>query len=581
MCGISGFSFKDENKLAEMVGALSHRGPDATGTYVDNHCSLGHNRLSIIDLSASANQPMTLGDLVIIFNGEIYNYRELRSEIQEHKFETNSDTEVILAGYKVWGEKVLERLNGMFALAIYNKRSGELLLARDSFGVKPLYYHFSEGKLIFASELKALLVHDIPRKLNLNAFNRYLRILYSPEPETLVAGVMKLPPGNLLRFKGGEIKLDKFVGEAVVPSKLSYKEAVAETRERVMQAVERQMVADVPVGVYLSGGIDSSAILYSALQVNPKIESFSVGFELEVGEEEGKFNADLELARRTASHFGAKHHTLMISPSEASTTLERAVTQVDDLVSNPTAIPMLLLSAFAKERVSVILSGNGGDELFGGYDRYRQGLLARWAYSTSDLFAKFMFQKDDLLSRVVSKEVFEPASSIKKSFEKYLVGSDTVDALMNADRRSWLADQAFTLSDRLSMANALEERVPFLDNELVAFAESLPRRYKVGPFRTKKVLKDAFKGDLPDFLFDQPKRGWFSPGAKWLRRPEFVRLAKEILSPEYYPPTRDLFQWEEFNKILDDHLSKKVYNLSLIWSIISFQIWAKKYKINL
>lgn len=586
MCGIAGFNWRDEEKIALMQGTLSHRGPDAQGTFFDESVSLGHTRLSIIDLSEQANQPMYSDDsnLVIVYNGEIYNFLDLRHELGgDYTFKTKSDTEVILAGYKKWGKQVFEKLNGMFAMAIYDKSSGELVLARDRAGIKPLYYHLSDGKFVFASELKAILKHDIPRKLNASAFNRYMRILYSPEPETLIENIYKLPPGSVLTFKAGQIKINKFEEETVAPSKLSYREAVLEARERVMRAVERQMVADVPAGVYLSGGIDSSAILFSALQVNPNIESFSIGFELEAGEEEGKFNADLELARRTASFFGAKHHTLMVSSKEACDTFEKAVTQVDDLVSNPTAIPMLLLSAFAKERVSVVLSGNGGDELFGGYDRYRQALLARFVYPKQELFSKLMFQKDDLLGRVVSREVMRPMSEVENFFrEKYFQTQDGfVESLMKVDRRSWLVDQAFSLSDRLSMANALEERVPFLDNELVSFAESLPRSYKVGLFRTKKVLKDAFKGDLPDFLFDQPKRGWFSPGAKWLRRPEFRKLVKEVLSPEYYEPTRNLFQWEELNRVLDDHLSKKEYNLTLIWCIVSFQIWAKKYEIKL
>jgi len=592
-----------------MVQALSHRGPDADGFYIDEDVSLGHNRLSVIDLSEEANQPMqdNDGELVIVYNGEIYNFLDIKRELEsEYDFKTKSDTEVILAGYRKWGKEVTEHLNGMFAFAIWDKRTQEFFCARDHAGIKPFYYFWDGKRFIFASELKAILKHDIPRELNISAFNRYIRVLYSPEPETLVKNIYKLPPSNILILRGHKLSIEPY-GQKVGPvSNSSYAEAVSETRKKIMNAVERQLISDVPLGIYLSGGIDSSAVLYSMSQFTRKIKTFSVGFELEDKAEEEKFNHDFNLARRTAKHFGTKHHEFRVSSKEALEVFESMVFHNDEPVSNPTSIPMFLLSRFAKKEVSVVLSGNGGDELFGGYDRYRMALLATYYKklpylvrkilnnnkkfskldygSETSLFAQFMFEKDSKLKGVISADVFQNGDLVNEFFEsKYFAeeSEDVVRSIMSADRKSWLPDQALNLGDKMSMAHGLEERVPFLDNELVIFAESLPTSFKADLFNTKKILKDAFKKDLPEFLFDQPKRGWFSPGAKWLRESAFKAFAQEVLSSDYYEGTRKLFNWSEVERMLNGHLEKKEYNLTILWAILTFQVWAKKYKIVL
>ncbi len=589
MCGISGFNWKDEERVREMVSALSYRGPDANGVFVDEGISLGHNRLSIIDLSADANQPMfdNKNELSIVFNGEIYNFQELKKELEgEYEFKTKSDTEVILAGYRKWGREVVEKLNGMFAFAIWDKRDDSLYCARDHIGMKPFYYFWDPSmgsgqvkKFIFASEIRAILRHDIPRRLNLEAFNHYMRILYTPEPMTLVENLYKLPPSHSLLLKDGEISIKEY-GQ-IVPnrSKLSYEDATSSLRSKVMEAVERHLVSDVPVGVYLSGGIDSSLVLSAMSKIHKGIKTFTIGFDVEGEDNKKKFNADFDLAQKTAEFFKTKHHPIVVSVKEALNALEEVVEHNSDPISNPTSIAMLLLARHAKKYVSVVLTGNAGDELFGGYDRYRKALIARLLYTTPDLFAKFMFEKDDKLSRVISHTVFIPDSKIKRYYEKYLVGSDVADSLMNADRRSWLPDHFFMLSDKMSMASALEERMPLADKELLTFSRSVPRQYKVDVFKTKKILKNAFKEDLPDFLFDQPKRGWFSPAAKWFRDPEFSKFARGVLSEDYYVGSKSLFNWKEVQEMLDRHINKKEYNLTLLWAILTFQMWAKKYKI--
>lgn len=608
MCGISGFNWNDEEKAAAMVQALSHRGPDADGVFVDEKISLGHNRLSIIDLSAHANQPMfdREKEVVIVFNGEIYNFCEIKKELEgEYSFATSSDTEVILAGYKKWGKDVVNKLDGMFAFAIWDTRTEELFCARDHAGIKPFYYFWDGKRFIFASEIKAILKHDVSRTLNGDAFNHYLRVLYVPEPMTMIKGIYKLPPKSTLTLKGAELSVAPYRDEKIETNHTSYKEAAALLREKVVSAVERHLVSDVPVGVYLSGGIDSSVVLSAMSRFSKNVETFSVGFQLKEGEEGEKFNSDFELAKKTANFFGAKHNELLIAAKDARDSFEEAVAQCDDPVSNPTSVAMLLLAKFAKSKVSVVLTGSGGDELFGGYDRYRIALAAYYYKklpgflrtagnkhpkiskldyeSDVDLFAQFMFEKDDKLSRVISTLAFKNDVASKNYFaDRYLsrYAGDPASQFMRADQESWLPDYFFMLSDKMSMASALEERVPLVDKELVAFSRAMPRSYKLDLFKTKKILKDAFRRDLPEFLFDQPKRGWFSPGAKWLRDPDFEKFAREILSQEYYEGTRTLFNWPAVEDMLDKHISKEKYNLTILWAILTFQVWAKTYRVQ-
>lgn len=616
MCGISGFNWKDEGKIRAMVDSLSYRGPDADGIFTDEGISLGHNRLSVIDLSASANQPMfdSKRDLSIVFNGEIYNFQDLKKELEgEYEFKTKSDTEVILAGYRKWGKGIVDRLNGMFAFAIWDKRDNSLFCARDHAGMKPFYYFWDPstssgqaGKFIFASEITAILKHDIPRKLNLEAFNQYFRVLYVPEPLTMFENIYKLPAYHTLTLKDEKIHIVTYRKDEAKKIDISYSDAVSSLRGKVTEAVRRHLVADVSVGVYLSGGIDSSTVLSAMSGLRGGIKTFSVGFDLENIDKADKFNHDFELAKKTAEFFGAEHHPLTISTKDAISTFEEATAHNSDPISNPTSIAMMLLAKHARKDVTVALTGSAGDELFGGYDRYRMALAGHYYKklpsflraignmhgrvskldykSATNLFAQFMFAKDDKLSRVISKSIFTSDSKVKKYFEDRYISSCTGDpapCFMAVDQKSWLPDYFFMLSDKMSMASALEERMPLADKELFDFSATLPRSYKLDLFRTKKILKDAFKNDLPDFLFDQPKRGWFSPAAKWLRDPAFSKMAGEILSPDYCENTKNIFDWQALSEMLEKHISKEEYNLVIIWAAITFQAWARKYKIEM
>lgn len=613
MCAINGFNFRDENLILKMNVATRHRGPDGTGIFLSDGISLGHNRLSIIDLSEAATQPMKNadGNLIIVFNGEIYNFQDIKKELGgSYNFKTFSDTEVILAAYQKWGAACVEKFNGIFAFAVWNKIKQELFLARDQMGVKPLYYFWDSRKFIFSSEIKAILEHNVLRVLNKEAFNHYLRVLYVPEPLTMFEGINKFPPASYATLKNNNFEIhnywdlktnDKFSG--------TKKKLAAELREKVEQAVKSQLISDRPLGIYLSGGMDSSIVLDCAAAERDKIDTFSVGFALKEEEQKEKFNADFNLARRTAEHYGANHHEVLLSPQDVLDLLDKVIWHLDEPISNPTAIAMMKLAGFTKDKADVVLGGDGGDELFGGYDRYRLSLAAGYYQKLPRLFrgaaskfgkkaeklnlpagidryALFMFQKDEILARAVNDKFLQ--KEITKIFfeNKYFLENSASErkfeeTLMDTDKKSWLVDFSLMLTDKMSMSFGLEARVPFLDKDLVEFAARIPLEYKVSLFNTKIILKEAFRGRIPDFLFNQPKRGWFSPAAKWLRHSEIYDYAGRILRKDYFSETSEIFNWPELQRILEKHRDGKEYNLNILWAALTFQIWAKKYKIQI
>jgi len=592
-----------------MNRANAHRGPDDTGIFVNDSISFGHNRLSIIDLSDRASQPMKSADetLIIVFNGEIYNFQQLKKELEsEYPFKSDSDTEVILAAYKKWGYEAVKKLNGIFAFAIWDCKKKELFIARDHIGVKPFYYYVNGKQFIFSSEIKAILEHPIPRKFNIEAFNHYLRILYVPEPLTMFDGIYKLPPASFGIVKDGILTIQKFW--QVEPGNYlteSQEDIEKEVLNKISKSVEQQLISDRPLGIYLSGGIDSSTILHYVAQKHRKINTFSVGFNLQNEKTEEKFNTDLNLAKKTAMYYGTSHHEVMLSTEGVPELFMKAIRHMDEPISNPTALAMIKLAAFAKDKVAVVLGGDGGDELFGGYDRYRLSLIASyyqrlphalrmlllWNDKLRKLntaagikrFALFMFQKDDILERAIQPEWLNKAISEKFFNKKYFIPGRNEcfeEIFMNTDRQSWLVDQSLTLTDKMSMASGLEVRVPLLDKNLVELAARIPLKYKISPFNTKIILKSAIKGRIPSFLLDQPKRGWFSPGAKWLRYPSIYTFARNILSPEYYSETAPIFAWKEIQKILDDHRDGRQYNLVILWALLTFQLWAREFNVH-
>lgn len=612
MCGINGFNFRNEDLIKKMNSVTRHRGPDATGVYLGEQVSLGHNRLSIIDLDESANQPMRSndGNLIIVFNGEIYNFKELKEELKDfYNFKTSSDTEVILASYQKWGYDCVKKFNGIFAFAIWDKSKKEIYLARDHVGVKPLYYFHKDSQFVFSSELKGILEHGVPRLLDMTAFNHWLRVQYVPEPYTMIKNIFKLPPASFTVFRNDNFEIKKYWQAGSGSYFNENKRELAERlRSEVAGAVKRQLISDRPLGVYLSGGFDSSIVLDCAVEVRGNdIHTFSTGFELSFNEENEKFNADFELAKKTAKFYGTNHHEVLLKESDVVDNFEKVVWHSDEPVPNPTTISMFTLANFTKQNADVVLGGDGGDELFGGYDRYRMSLAATYYQKLThrklrkllsfedrlkklavekpiDRFALFLFQKDAILQKVINSQLLNLDLS-KDFFEKKFFlqsgGLTAEELLMQTDRESWLVDHSLFLADRMAMSAGLENRVPLLDKELIEFASKIPLQHKLGLFKNKKILREAFKDRLPSHLFNQPKRGWFSPGAKWLRRPQIKDFAKEVLSASYHEPTTDLLKFNELNAVFENHCNKREYNLGILWALITFQIWAKLYDVKL
>ena len=612
MCAINGFNFNDKDLILKMNKITSHRGPDGTGVFLDDNISLGHNRLSIIDLSERSSQPMKSFDenFTIVFNGEIYNFQELKKEFQDYPFKTKSDTEVVLAAYKKWGSGCVKKFNGIFAFAVFDKNKNELFLARDRLGVKPLYYYYNskEQKIIFSSEIKAILEHPIEREILPEAFAHYFRIHYVPHPLTIFKNIFKLPPACILKFdfNDGKVEIKKYwnpSGRQMIKDKKQIKEHILDL---LNSSVKMQLISDRPVGVFLSGGIDSSAILnFASKNLSSRVKTFSIGFEIKGHEE--KFNADFRLARKTAEFFGSDHREFLISGKDILSNIEKTIFHMDEPISNTTQTTTMLLSKYASSDVAVILGGDGGDEIFGGYDRYRlsrimgkyqmmpksarkvinplislfneKNALKLNIEAGSERYLSYMSEKENVLLEVVKPE-FLAKGNTKDFFDKNYFSSDKFDDFENdfmlADLDTWLVDESLMRTDKMTMTYGLEERVPFLDHRLVELGFRIPSKFKVSCFDTKIILKEALKPHLPEYLFKQPKRGWFAPMAKWLRT-DLKDFAYSVLSEDYCPDTKVFFDFVAIKKILDDHIEKRRYNLNIIWSLITFQIWYKKF----
>jgi len=550
------------------------------------------------------------GRYTIIYNGEIYNYRELKRELEGlgETFTSQSDTEVLLRFFARWGVDGLRKLNGIFAFAVWDRDERSLTLVRDQIGIKPLYYHVDGTRLIFSSEIKAILEHDVSRVVDMEAVGQYFRLLYVPGPRTMFRDVKKLQPGHALTFsakggsasggKDGQVAMKQWWKLEEGKQITSYKDAVVGVRERVRSAVQRQLVSDRPLGVFLSGGVDSTSVLAMMRDLDPSgtIKTFSVGYETEIDPQ--KYNADARLARQTSDHFKTEHYEFTMTAAVVLACLDDIALYMDEPVSNHVQSSTYLLAKFAKPTITVALGGDGGDELFGGYPRYwyaqkidliRRIPIARQALGLclSKEFAKKTATTPGLerhLSFVMQKEVSvrsflktpgDVRSALAPSFASEW--RDATNQLMAADVQTWLPDESLVRTDKLTMAHGLEERVPLLDVDLVEYAFRIPTRFKLDS-RTqgKKVLIDAMRPYLPSHVLDQEKRAWMSPAAKWIRGP-LLPFVREVLSPSYNPETAAFIDFAAANKILDDHLSKRAYGLHAIWSILTFQLWWKKF----
>jgi asparagine synthase (glutamine-hydrolysing) len=600
--------------LGAMNATLAHRGPDSAGTFLDGPVGLAMRRLSIIDL-AGGDQPIGNedGSVTVVQNGEIYNYRELRRDLEGrgHRFSTHSDTEVLVHMYEDLGPGFLERLRGMFAIAIWDANRRRLLLARDRFGIKPLYYRDVGGSLSFASELKALTRHpSFSRELDLDALEAYLQLGWIPAPLSIFRESRKLPAGHALIAEDGEIRIDRYARPAPAPLESLRRESIddlaTELVARLRDSVRAHLVADVPVGVLLSGGLDSSLLAALASgETSGPLKTFSIGFE------EQSFN-ELDKARLVAQRFGSDHHELIVRPS-AFEALPTIVDTFDEPFADSSALPTYLVSGLAADEVKVVLTGEGGDELFGGYYTYtadwlapRVGPLAAAGRRLIERLPSSSGARalDDKLKRFARgarlpplerhcswQEVFpavardgllEPERrGSRDPLELYRAryaetrGADELMRLQDLDLGINLVDDQLTKTDRSSMAHSLEARVPMLDPVVSDLALALPAELKFRGFAKKRLLRRAAAPLLPSAILNARKQGFAMPVASWLRG-ELEPLAREVLAPDILR-AQGYFRPEYVTRLIDDHVALRANNSRQIWSLLIFATWGERH----
>ncbi len=622
MCAINGFNFKDEGLIKKMIQSTKHRGPDQDGYFCDQNISLGSARLCINDLSKKGRQPVWNEDksICLVLNGEIYNFKELQSDLQKrgHQLYSNSDSEVIVHMYEDYGVKCLDFFNGIFAFALYDKSKEELFLARDRVGVKPLYYYFDRGKLIFSSEIKAILDHSVPRVVDETALRLYFKLFYVPAPFTMFKNIFKLKPAHYAIFKNGSLRIERYWDVIDDDSARSKEEVIHGIQGIMRDAVKRQLLtSDRPVGIFLSGGIDSTSVLGCASECSRRIKTYSVGFYSDKPQHQDpnshfhtQFNRDFFLARKTSAIYDTDHHELIIKDKDILDSFEKTVWHMDEPNPNVNHIPTFLLAKEAKKDVAVVLGGDGGDELFGGYPRYyysslldryqmlpeflRRGLLPILLErilrkrnlnkklntpQTLDRYLLFMSEHNGTLRDILSPEIMRSIDD-EKSLESYFPQNKFKDFgkyLMYLDFTTWFAEESLIRSDKMTMAHGLEERVPILDHRLVELAFKIPTSWKVGRGnRNKLIFRQAMAKYLPDFISDKDKRGWFAPASTWLRG-AMHSYAYEALSPNYCIDTQEYFNFNNIKRMLDEHVCGERYNMHTLWSLMTFQVWYRKF----
>lgn len=615
MCGFNGFTFRDPELLRRMHRFTHHRGPDDEGFFEQDQISLAHNRLSIIDLSSAGRQPMQTPDgrFTLVFNGEIYNYREVRKdlELRGEVFATQTDTEVLLRLLAREGKAGLKKINGIFACALWDEQKKRLLLMRDPLGVKPLYYREEDGRLWFSSELKALVgVGRGKPSIDPISLDLYLRLLYVPAPRTMLTGIYKLPPGHVLEYAGGRASVEPYwqLEEGVLGAP-TYKEACTRVHALTQAAVTRQLVSDRPVGVFLSGGVDSSIVLAAMRQtVAGPIETYTVSYTSPVDEQ--KYNADADLARLTAQYFHTTHHEVLVTPEDVKECFDKVVWHMDEPIANHVQPATYLLAKTARQSIAVALGGDGGDELFGGYARYwyqkkieqLRHLGLAWPAQVltkitprskvgyyASLVAKplgterhlaFLMQKEQTVRRVLRQTSPAIYGAVSEIFDPLFAKPwrDPVNQSMAADVRTWLAEESLMRTDKMTMAHGLEERVPFLDLELVTLASSLPSAWKMGTRKQgKRIFLDAWRDHLPAHVLGEKKRAFMSPAAKWIRAPLYEFMS-ERLAPD---PRSELDAFIDFSAaqaLLQEHVEKKQYHLHLLWALMTLRVWHDAYQ---
>lgn len=637
MCGIAGWAnlksktsqSNSEAVLHAMCERMKHRGPDSEGLWANESVALGMRRLSIIDLH-TGEQPVYNEDksIVVVMNGELYNFREVRSDLEKrgHKFETQTDTEILPHLYEEYGDAMVEHINGMFAFALWDKNRQKLLIARDRFGEKPLYYGVFDGKLIFASEPKVLLANpSVKNEINVDALRQYLSFDYVPAPHSIYKNIYKLPAAHLLILEKGEVKTRRYWNLSWKKGKKlhlsnsangakseppSLERSAEELRELLADAVRMRLVSDVPLGILLSGGVDSSTVAAFATQFSTeKVKTFSIGFE-EDSFDESKF------ARQVATHLGTEHYEDKLSVEKAADLITEIGTWIDEPISDGSLIPTLLLSRFVRKHVTVALGGDGGDEIFAGYPMY-------YAHKVADFYSKVpQFLRNGLIEPIVNNL---PVSNKNMSFDykakrfvaasKYdlvtrhhswfgsfsideqqqLLSKDVLAVTLNdiyrdakellkicdaeneieqmqfLDINFYMAEDILTKVDRASMAVSLEVRAPFLDPRVAEFAAQIPLEYKLKGNKGKYILKKAIEPLLPNNILHRPKKGFGIPIAEWLKG-RLNPLMHELLDPQRLK-NQGLFDEKFVQKLIKEHESNTASHHKQLWTLLVFQLW--------
>jgi len=623
VCGIYGIfqldgTPADPALMPAMGRVIVHRGPDDEGHHADGPCAIGMRRLSIIDL-AGGHQPLSNGDgtLWLVCNGEIYNFRELRKELIAlgHRFKTASDSEVILHGYAQYGDEFIHRLNGMFAFALWDARGQRLIIGRDRLGIKPIYLYRDARRLAFASEAKALLtLPGISAEIDPDALHSYLNLGYVAAPQSIFRGIRKLPPASVLFVKGGRVEEHRYWRiPGAIDRSLSEDEWIERIRARLDEAVRMQMVSDVPIGAFLSGGIDSSSVVgFMAAHSDRPIRTYAIGFK---GTAADAFYNELPYARRVADLFHTEHHEIVVRPDVVAL-LPRLLWHMDEPLSDTAFITTYLVSQFARREVTVILSGVGGDELFGGYSRYLGNhyqayfdRLPGWARRAASALGERLPSDRHSpllnLSRLAKGFLATAGMPFEERYRAYVQvfpaqeaqrllrldyaahpdtisaafghagGGDALNRMLAVDAETQLPDDLLMLTDKMSMATSLECRVPLLDHELVELAACMPEEVKIRGGRLKHVLKEAVSGLLPRDILERKKRGFGTPMGAWLKG-DLAPLVRGLLS-ESVIKSRELFHFPAVQELIGLHEANRVDGTDRLLALLNLEIWSRLY----
>jgi len=618
MCGIAGASRNllgedPEKSLEKMNAVMTHRGPDMGDIYLDTGMGLCHRRLSIIDLSGDGRQPMTSADgrFTIVFNGEIYNFQELRSALSDRgfRFRTRTDTEVLLVSYEAYGPDCLEQLRGMFAFGIWDRRERKLFAARDRIGKKPLYYYCDGGRFAFASEIKSLLEIGVEREIDPTALIDYLKYLYVPHPKSIYRQIRKLEPGHYLRYENGKLEIREYWDvDFSSPFRSDITELEDGLLHEIEEAVRCRLIADVPLGAFLSGGVDSSGVVALMARTQGRtVKTCTIGFH-------DKKHDEAVYAKAFAAKLGTDHHEYYIH-DEPAKVIQKLVWHCDEPFADSSMVPTYYVSEIARKNVTVALSGDGGDESFAGYDKYRldryENLVRQWVpgallngvmqftrdaesglrkrlYSLCSssilspeeaFYVTNTFITDRQLRRVVSEsfrkevEAYDPSEHVKKYYNR-ANGPDHLSRILYTDLKLYLPGDILAKVDRMSMANSLEVRSPLLDHQVIEYAARIPSSLKLRGSKQKYLLKRAFEKIVGKEITHREKHGFVVPLADWLRH-ELRPMAEDALFSNDQMPA--YFHIPEVRNLWDRHQSEQVDHGTVLWSLFIFSLWLKRF----